>query len=112
MHISVTGLRVKRWWHAPLFWRHAIASMVDAQTADGNITAETRTIRGVHHTLSAWESREHMLQYLRSPRHAHAMRRFAGRASGRVCGFEAEAVPTWEEALDRYAQDGRDVHQH
>ena len=110
MHISVTGLRLKRWWHAPLFWRHATVSMVDAQAADGNIMAAARTIDGVHHTLSAWESRAKMLAYLRSVRHARAMRRFAGIATGRVCGFEAETVPSWDEALARYVRDGRDVY--
>lgn len=110
MHISVTGLRLNRWWHAPVFWRHATTSMIDARAAPGNIMAEARTIGGVHHTLSAWGSRSDMLAYLRSARHARAMRRFDGIATGRVCGFEAENVPAWADALVRYADDGRDVY--
>ena len=85
--------------------------MVDAQAAAGNIMASARTIGGVHHTLSAWESRAQMLAYLRSPRHARAMRRFSGIATGRVCGFEAEVVPSWDAALERYTREGRDVYQ-
>ena len=72
--------------------------------------AAARTVRGVHHTLSAWNSRDDMLAYLRSRNHARAMRRFSGIATGRVCGFEAEEAPTWAQALARYERDGRDVY--
>ena len=109
-YISVTGLRVKRWVHTPLFWRHAIASMADAQAADGNLLAETRTISGVHHTLSVWRDRAAMLAYLRSARHARAMRRFDGLAEGRVHGYHSPTMPNWDDALARYHADGRDVY--
>ncbi|MEX0308651.1 MAG: hypothetical protein AB3N17_00250 [Tateyamaria sp.] len=110
MYVSITGLKLKRVWHQPLFWRHAVASMTDAMAAPGNLSAESRTIDGVHHTLSTWTSRADMLSYLRSKRHARAMRRFDGIATGRVCGFEADARPTWSQALARYHADGRDVY--
>jgi hypothetical protein len=27
VYVSITGLQLKRAWHAPVFWRHAVASM-------------------------------------------------------------------------------------
>lgn len=108
--VSITGLKLNRFWHRPLFWRHAIASMSDAQTARGNLSAEARTIKGVHHTLSTWESKSDMLAFLRSARHADAMRRFRGIATGRVFGFSSTVRPTWADALDRYHAEGRDVY--
>lgn len=110
MYVSITGLKLNRLWHIPLFWHHAIASMSDARAAPGNLSAQARTINGVHHTLSTWDSRADMLAFLRSKRHAAAMRRFDGIATGRVCGFEAQDHPTWSHALARYHADGRDVY--
>lgn len=110
IYVSVTGLKVNRMWFVPLFWAHAMPSMIDARRAPGNIMARACTINGVHHTLSAWNSRADMLAYLRSGRHARAMRRFRRIATGRVYGFEADAVPDWDEALALYAAKGRDVY--
>ena len=111
MYVSVTGLRLKRFWHMPVFWRHATASMMDAHRAVGNLSAEARTIDGVHHTLSTWDSRSDMLTYLKSERHARAMRRFSGIAKGRVVGGDAPSRPDWDTALARYHAEGRDVYQ-
>lgn len=110
MYISVTGLRVRRFWHLPLFWRHAVPSMAAAKGAPGNIMADGRTVDGVHHTLSAWEAKSDMLAYLRSPAHSKAIRRFPGFATGRVHGFEADAVPGWDDALKAWHDLGRDVY--
>ena len=110
VYISVTGLRVRRVWHVPLFWRHAVPSMIDAQGAPGNIMSAGRQVDGVHHTLSAWETKADMLAYVRSSRHARAIRRFPGFATGRVYGFEGDAVPDWDVALTLYHEHGRDVY--
>lgn len=110
VYVSVTGLRVRRLLYQPLFWRHAVPSMVDAKGASGNVMAAARKVDGVHHTLSAWKTKADMLAYLRSPRHARAMRRFPGFATGRVYGFEADAVPDWDTALASYHERGRDVY--
>lgn len=84
--------------------------MSDALRAPGNIMAETRTIEGVHHTLSAWDDRAAMLGYLRSARHARAMRRLKGYATGRVHGYQTDAVPSWSDALAGYTVHGREVY--
>ena len=85
--------------------------MADALRAPGNIMAETRTIDGVHHTLSAWEDLAAMLVYLRSARHARAMRRLDGFATGHVYGYQADTLPSWEEALAEYRAHGRAVYE-
>ncbi len=84
--------------------------MSDALRAPGNVMAQTRTIDGVHHTLSAWEDRTAMLRYLRSARHAKAMRRLKGYATGRVHGYQADTLPSWSDALAEYSAHGRDVY--
>jgi hypothetical protein len=94
-HVSITGLRLRRPWHAPVFWWHAIRAMAQARAAAGNLSAEARTIAGVHHTVSVWQNRASMLAYLRSGAHVQAMRRFPRIATGRVAGFAAPAAPDW-----------------
>ncbi|MEM9474753.1 MAG: hypothetical protein AAGA71_05640 [Pseudomonadota bacterium] len=108
-YVSITGLRLKRFWHAPQFWRHATRSMIQAKAAPGCLRADAHTIQGVHHTRSLWESRQHMMDYLRSGAHRDAMRVFPRIGTGKVLGFEADALPDWDEVRRRWEEDGRAV---
>ncbi|MEM9009801.1 MAG: hypothetical protein AAGE18_01135 [Pseudomonadota bacterium] len=106
VYVSITGLRLHRPWHAPLFWWHALASMRQAQAADGNLMAETRTIDGVHHTLSVWRDRAALRHYLYSGSHGRAIRAFPTIASGATCGFLAEGPPGWDEVHEIWRTQG------
>ena len=108
-YISITGLQLKRPWHKPVFWRLAIASMLQAHAADGCISAEEKTIDGVHHTRSVWESRDKMLIFLRSGTHLKAMQSFAKIATGKVYGYPSDTVPDWPEVQRLWTEKGREV---
>jgi hypothetical protein len=108
-YVSITGLALKSWVHVPRFWWHAIGSMVQAKAAPGNISAETRTINGVHHTVSVWQSRDAMRTYLLSGSHLKAMRVYKKIATGKVLGFEAPAAPDWDEVHELWKIKGREV---
>lgn len=109
VYVSITGLELKRVWHAPIFWRHAIASMSQAKQADGCLNADARTINGVHHTFSIWQSRDKMLQYLRTGAHLKAMQKFEKIATGKVLGFDTDTPPNWSEVHDLWVQRGKTV---
>lgn len=109
VYVSITGLELKRIWHAPIFWRHALASMSQAQRADGCLSADARTINGVHHTLSLWQSREKMLAYLRTGSHFKAMQKFDKIATGKVLGFCTDTPPDWSEVHDLWVRLGKTV---
>lgn len=109
LHVSITGLELKRIWHAPRFWRHAMASMAQARAADGCHAADSRTIKGVHHTLSVWSSRQAMLAYMRSGAHLDAMKAFRSIATGKTYGFEADHIPDWSDVHRLWHEHGRDV---
>ena len=109
VHVSITGLRVRRAWHVPVFWLHAVRSMAQARSAPGNISAEARTIHGVHHTLSVWTDVQAMRAYLASGPHLGAMRLFPRIATGKVVGFAARAAPDWSDVPAIWAQQGRTV---
>ncbi len=82
VYVSITGLRVRRFWHVPTFWRYAVASMAQAQKADGCLGAAAKTINGIHHTRSVWRDREDMRAFLDKGPHQDAMKLFPRIATG------------------------------
>ncbi len=107
MHISITGLKPKGiigWFR---FWQLAIPSFTQAKTAEGNVYCEVKKIAGFQCTLSAWESRDQMLVFLRSGAHLNAMKAFSKIATGRTYGYEASTVPSWQEAFQLLQEKGK-----
>jgi hypothetical protein len=109
VYISITGLKLKSIIHVPRFWWYAIRSMVQAQSAAGNISAEARTKNGIHHTVSVWKNKEAMRAYLVAGNHIKAMRVFKRIATGKVLGFEADAAPPWNEVHELWRTRAREV---
>ncbi len=108
LYVSITGLRLKRPWHVIRFWRHAVAAMWQAQQAPGNFKATARTIDGVRHTLTVWESKAAMRAFLYSGAHKQAIRAFPAIATGKTFSFESDRVPDWEEVHRLWHEHGRD----
>ena len=101
-YVSVTGLTLKTNLYYPRFMYHAVPSMIQAQKADGNLFAETKTIKGCHHTLTVWEDKTSMRKYMVSGAHVKAMKvtkEIADLSNTKTYGYEADHVPTWEEAI-------------
>ena len=109
VYVSITGLALKSPLHAPRFWWHAIRSMSQARTASGNLRAETRTINGVHHTLSVWQDEAKMRTYLKTGAHLSAMKAFRSIATGKTIGFVAEVAPDWADVHALWLERGRQV---
>lgn len=107
VYVSITGLQVRRVWYIPTFWFHAIRSMTQARQAAGNISADARTINGVHHTLSVWTDKDAMRAYLVAGPHLQAMRIFPKIATGKVVGFGAQQAPDWSEVHRIWVEQGR-----
>ncbi|MEM8839329.1 MAG: hypothetical protein AAGE89_14640 [Pseudomonadota bacterium] len=97
VYVSITGLKVRSVFQILLFYRHAVASMAQARQAPGNISAEARTINGVRHTLSVWESETAMRKFLYCGAHRNAIKAFPSIGSGKTFGYDADTIPTWEE---------------
>jgi hypothetical protein len=108
VYISITGLRLKRFYHAPVFWWYAVRSMVQAKAAPGNISADARTINGVHHTLTVWTDPAAMRRYLTSGAHMQAMGVFEAIATGKTLGYLADAQPPWDQVHEIWQTRGRD----
>ena len=109
VYVSITGLRLRGRRHLLRFWWHAIRSMAQARKAQGNLGAETRTIDGVHHTLSIWIDEQAMRTFLVSGAHRDAMKAFRAIATGRTLGFTTNQPPDWEIAHRRWLSEAREV---
>lgn len=109
VYVSITGLKVRRIWHTPRFWRLAVASMVQAKSAEGCLEAEARTINGIHHTRSVWRDRDSMLRYLKTGAHLKAMKSFHAIATGKTVGFVTTEVPDWSEVHEIWSTKGSEV---
>ena len=107
MIISVTGLKTKGPLSYLRFWLLAIPAFRQAQKAKGNLFCETRTVKGVQHTLTAWKDRKHMKHYVLSGPHRKAMGQFAKIATGATISFESETLPSWEEAVSKWTKEAK-----
>lgn len=108
-YISITGLRLKDRRHTMRFWWHAVRSMAQARRAAGNLSAETRTIDGVRHTLSIWVDEQAMRAFLVSGAHRDAMTVFQAIATGRTLGFTTRQPPDWEAAHQLWLSQAREI---
>jgi quinol monooxygenase YgiN len=109
VYVSITGLQLKGRRHAVRFMWHAVRSMRQAQTAEGNLSAEARTIDGIHHTLSVWEDEGAMRRFVGGGAHRRAMKAFPAIATGMTVGFETYQVPDWSDVHEIWKTQGRAV---
>ena len=109
VYVSITGLRLRGRRHLVRFWWHAVRSMAQARRAPGNLRAETRTIQGIHHTLSVWTDERAMRTFLISGAHRDAMKVFHAIATGRTLAFTTDQPPDWETSHRRWLSEAREI---
>ena len=109
MIIVVTGLTLKSPWHWPRFAWHAFRSFGQARKSNGCLSTATRKVDDVYHTITAWRDGPAMKGFAKSGAHLEAEKIFTQIATGRVAIYQAEAVPDWEEALEIWKRDAREV---
>ena len=107
MYISITGLKPKGILGYFKFWMLAIPSFSQAQSAKGNLHSAVKKMHGFQCTITAWESRELMTEFLRSGVHLKAMKVFSSIATGKSFGYESDTVPEWEEAFSLLQEKGK-----
>ena len=107
MYISITGLKPKSFLGFLRFWRLAIPSYKQAQLAKGNLHCSVKRIKGYQCTVTAWENREMMLDFMRNGAHLKALQAFHKIATGKTYGYEAEEIPNWKEAFSLLENKGK-----
>lgn len=109
--VSITRLRLRRFiYEVPFVW-HAVRSQLQARRADGNIALATRrTGNGTYWTLTVWRDLAAMRAYMGAGAHRAAMPKLMDWCDeAAVAHWESHAValPSWSEAEERLARDGR-----
>jgi heme-degrading monooxygenase HmoA len=107
MYISITGLELQSPWKLLIFYSHAIPSLLQAQSSEGNVSVEVRNINGVKHTLSVWESEEHMRNFIYSGAHKKAIEAFTKIAKGKTFGYDSNEVPNWKQVHNMWLSEGQ-----
>ncbi len=108
MYVSLTALKPKNFLSYLKFWTLAIPSFAQAQAAKGQLHVSAKRVKGYQCTITAWESREVMLDFMRSGAHLKAMKQFHSIATGRTFGYEGDKIPTFDEAFELLQEKGKD----
>jgi hypothetical protein len=115
--ISVTRLRIRRWWFLPPFFLASYRSAQQAAAAEGNLhVALLRDHNRTFWTATSWTSEAAIKAFMHAAPHGPIMRKLLGwcdEASLVHWTQEAGDLPSWDEAHRRLQQDGRPskVHQ-
>jgi quinol monooxygenase YgiN len=107
MIIAITGFRPKNLLLKFRFLSHAVPLFQLAQKSAGNIHAERFTHQGYYHTITAWESRDAMMEYVYSPAHQKAIDLYDVLGEGLTCHYQSEEIPSSKDALDYWRANGQ-----
>ena len=108
MIISITGLKPKSVFTIIPFWLKAIPSLSQAKNAKGNLHCEVKKIKGIQHTLTAWESEEALKNFVYSGIHLKAIQSFRKIATGSTYRYKSETMPSWDEARRMWEENYRE----
>ena len=109
MYISITGIKVKGFFGMLRFMRYTTPSFAAARKANGNLFCDSKNINKYYHTLTAWENKNMMMDYLRGKHHALAMKNFRSIGTGSVYGYEDDLMPSWEDAIKKQKQNFKEI---
>lgn len=77
-------------------------------SAPGVLFSGVKKIDKIQHTLTAWQSKEHMIACIHSGAHLEAMKVFRKIAVGKTFGFESERIPSWDEVHELWRTHGKE----
>ncbi len=102
MYVSITRFRIKHLLALPRFMMLSAPAFNQAQQAKGNLFCETKNVSMfAYWTLTAWDTKQDMLNYLKQPAHIKAIKISSKIASGlNSYGYETTDLPTWKEAIE------------
>jgi hypothetical protein len=107
-YVSITGLQSKNFFGSLLFWKYAIPSKIQADSANGILYSDVKKINKIQHTLTVWNSKDHMKAYIYSGSHLKAIKVFKKIATGKTFGFESDRIPSWDEVHQMWLEHGKE----
>jgi len=110
MIISITLIELRSPWQ---FFRLSLHGMKIFQQLEKTpcIAKKNTGFWKTHYTLTAWKSQEDITAFYKSGAHAEAMKESKALATElRFLTYEAEQIPTWQEAKQKILQEGKRTH--
>ena len=109
--ISITRLRIRRWWYLPRFILESLRSAKQAGAAEGNLhVALLRDRHLTFWTATSWTNEAAMKAFMHATPHGPVMRKlldWCDEASLVHWTQDSDTLPSWEEAHRRLQQQGR-----
>lgn len=109
MYVSITRLKLKSIWLLAKFANQSQTVASQARVSSGNLKVKlsNRWFR-YFFTITHWNSKEAMQQFMSNGAHKSAMRQWSLYASEvKAYGYETNDPPTWKEARLMIANKGR-----
>ncbi|KAK1741972.1 hypothetical protein QTG54_007545 [Skeletonema marinoi] len=109
--VSITGFVTKDLLSTIKFLYYTSRAFKSAQIAEGNISSTTFKDADIFMTLTVWEDKESMRKFYLGGEHREAMRQTKPLGLyAKVHSYLTDEVPTTEEAIKIWRNDGRIVH--
>ena len=109
--ISVTRVRIRRWWFLPPFFLASFRSARQAAAAEGNLhVALLRDRNHAFWTCTSWTSEGAMKAFMHAAPHGPIMRKLLNWCDTATLVHwtqDTSDLPSWSEAHRRLQQDGR-----
>lgn len=100
MIIIITEIKVKNFWKYPAFLKHTMRAFKQAKLQEGNLHSSINAKGMSGFTITAWRTKDNMLQFKNSGNHKIAMKQISKLSSGyKTLVYESEQTPEWNEAL-------------
>ncbi|MEO9964991.1 MAG: hypothetical protein ABJF11_04335 [Reichenbachiella sp.] len=114
MYVSITRLKLRSIWSLAKFGRQSNLVARQAKAAPGNLMVKlSNRWFNTFYTITHWNSKEAMQQFMINGEHKKAMQQWAVYASEvKVYGFETMDPPTWKEARLMVENKGRITTRH
>ena len=109
-YVSLTLIHVRSIFAFRHFVPHAYKSFLAAKKFNTCLDVKTTAFGFYDHsTMSLWDDRTAMIEFLKSTKHREAMKVFDKIGTGRVYSYEASQLPDWSEAKELLKTHGRSV---
>jgi len=110
-YVSVTGLLTKNVFVMPKFLYLSSRAYHSVLKAEGNVYSSMFTKDGVQHTITVWESKEAMRDFMVGEAHMNAMKSLKDVSKyAKVHGYFSDVLPTASEAIEEWKKGGRRVY--
>lgn len=108
MIITITSIRLKKWWHYFYLTTFAFKIISQLKKQEGFVRLKNTGFGYLHFTLSAWETEEAMKEFVRKGAHWNAMKNSSTIATEiRTYSFVGDQLPDWKEAKKLLFEKGR-----